>query len=812
MTDDDRWSSALPPMAAGAVPPSVERSAYPHPPHADNPLLGQRLGAWRVTGVIGRGGMGVVYRAERDDAAFARTVALKVVRPGSDSTAMLERFVRERETLAAFDHPNIARLLDGGTTAEGVPFFVMEYVDGSPVDLHADAQRLSVSQRLALFLRVCAGVQYAHQSLVVHRDIKPDNVLVTPDGVPKLLDFGVAMPPRSPHEAGPAEPGATTWLLTPDFASPEQLAGRGPITTATDVYSLTVLLHVLLTGQRPYHLGGTRPDQFATVLATRPRRPASALVRADPDGEARAAARATTQARLARRLTGDLDAILARGLAFSVADRYATVAHLARDIERHLAHQPVHARRPTAAYRVSRLVRRHRVAVGLALGVALSLALGAGVATWQARRAAEARALAERRFNDVRELAGTFIFDVHDAIANVPGTTQARATIVETGLRYLDRLSREADADPTLRRELASAYLTMGDAQGRPTTANLGNVAAATASYRQAVALASSALAANPGHLDTLRTLARAQRRLADVLSWAGRLPEALDASEQSHARYRDLAEAPAATVADRLEFGIAEVKLGDVLGNPNFPNVGRPDDALARYDAALDTFTRLDAELPRDDRVARYLGLTYERLGTMYEQAGRPTAAAEAYRESFERRRALAARVPFHTDVERDLAIAYEKLGDIARQLGDLPTAEAHYRGALERFMRLVEVDPSNAGAIRSVAIGEEHLAEVLEARGQRAAALDLLRQARARHRALIDRDQANAQAQCDAARLAEMTGDLRARRAPDGDAAGCQAWEEAVLRHRGLLATAPEACDSAEALARLTPKRRGC
>src|SRR5262245_20437026 len=210
-------------------------------------LIGTSVGPWRILDVVGSGGMGVVYRAERADAAFRRHAALKVVRPGPDSPQIVQRFQLERETLAALDHPNIARLMDGGTTADGQPFFVMELVDGEPIDRYCDEQKLSIDQRLDLFRKVCAGVQYAHENLVVHRDIKPDNILVTKDGVPKLLDFGVAK--ILSRDAGPEDPAATaaTWMMTPDYASPEQVSGR-PSTTATDVYSLGVLLHVLLTG------------------------------------------------------------------------------------------------------------------------------------------------------------------------------------------------------------------------------------------------------------------------------------------------------------------------------------------------------------------------------------------------------------------------------------------------------------------------------------------------------------------------------------------------------------------------------------
>ena len=249
-------------------------------------LIGKSVGPWRILDVVGSGGMGVVYRAERADAAFRRHAALKVVRPGPDSPQIIERFQLERETLAALDHPNIARLMDGGTTADGQPFFVMELVDGEPIDRYCDDHRLSIDERLDLFRKVCAGVQYAHENLVVHRDIKPDNILVTKDGVPKLLDFGVAKL-LSRDGAQPEDPAATaaTWMMTPDYASPEQVSGR-PSTTATDVYSLGVLLHVLLTGARPYTLTGTTPADIEKQLLEFTLIPPSERAVSSPESEA----------------------------------------------------------------------------------------------------------------------------------------------------------------------------------------------------------------------------------------------------------------------------------------------------------------------------------------------------------------------------------------------------------------------------------------------------------------------------------------------------------------------------------------------
>ena len=387
-------------------------------------MLGQSLGPWRIVDVIGRGGMGVVYRAERADASFKRLAAIKVVRRGAHADDIIERFRRERETLAALDHPNIARVLDGGSTPDGAPYFVMEYVDGVPIDKYCDEQRLGIDGRLAIFRTVCGAVQYAHQRLIVHRDIKPDNILVSHEGVPKLLDFGIA---RLMSTEGPADDDAgtsMTWLMTPDYASPEQLRGRA-VTTATDVYSLGVLLHVLLIGLRPYRLKGTTQAALREELGAATLVAPSVRLHAERESAPELAqARASSPRRLAVRLTGDLDAIVLRALNRDVSERYSTVEQLADDLERHRTRHPVVARGNDVSYVALTFIRRHAVAMGVAAAGLVIIAAGLGAVLWQASIAEAAQSRAERRFEDVRRLAHVFMFDVHDQIVNVPGTTQ----------------------------------------------------------------------------------------------------------------------------------------------------------------------------------------------------------------------------------------------------------------------------------------------------------------------------------------------------------------------------------------------------
>jgi WD40 repeat protein/serine/threonine protein kinase len=360
---------------------------------AVDPASGRTVGAYRLLELIASGGMGAVYRGERVDAAFRKQVAIKLIRPWLDSTEIVERFRRERQVLADLEHPHIARLIDGGSTPGGRPYLVMEYVDGLPIDSHADAARLDLRARLALFLTVCAAVQYAHRNLVIHRDLKPSNILVDREGRVKLLDFGIAKVLGA--EAGGAAEGEHTLLpaLTPRYASPEQVQGLR-VTTATDVYSLGVLLYELLAGARPYALPAQfTPEAARVICETAPTRPSRAAACAAPEI---AAGRGLSPARLAHALGGDLDTILLKALRKEPERRYASVDELAADIRRHLDGLPVLAAPDRLGYRAGKFLRRHRALSIATAGTLLVLVVALFVSLGAYRRAAQQTREAER--------------------------------------------------------------------------------------------------------------------------------------------------------------------------------------------------------------------------------------------------------------------------------------------------------------------------------------------------------------------------------------------------------------------------------
>jgi len=352
-----------------------------------------RVGPYRLERELGRGGMGIVYLAERDDGQFRQRVALKLVRRGLEvDDRLVRRFREERRILASLEHPHIARLVDGGLTDDGLPWFAMEFVEGEPIDRYCDARQLAIEDRLALFATVCDVVQAAHQQRVVHRDLKPSNVLVTADGQPKLLDFGIAKLLERDGDGPTTVTGSGERLLTPEHASPEQIRGE-PVTEAGDVYSLGVLLYELLTGRRPFRCTGRSAAEIGRmVLEDEPPRPSAAVARPAESGTRVpvdiATARATSLVRLQRRLRGDLDAIVLKAMRKEPESRYAAAAELADDVRRHLSARPVVARRGTGGYRVRRFARRHRLSLSMAaLGMLIGGAALAVVASTMRRSA-----------------------------------------------------------------------------------------------------------------------------------------------------------------------------------------------------------------------------------------------------------------------------------------------------------------------------------------------------------------------------------------------------------------------------------------
>jgi serine/threonine protein kinase/tetratricopeptide (TPR) repeat protein len=436
-------------------------------------LTGKKIDDYFVLEKIGEGGMGTVFLAENCGQGFSQRVALKLIKRGMDTNAVLGRFLMERQILADLEHPNIARLYGGGSTTDGLPYFAMEYVEGESIRDFCDNRRFDTTDRLRLFAKVCGAISYAHQQLIVHRDIKPSNIIVTASGEPKLLDFGIAkllLP-----DTKVAERTATQFhVMTPEYASPEQLSGKGT-TTATDVYSLGVVLYELLTGTRPFDFKGKSLVEISDALRTqRPVRPSDRQL----DTERAAVVTPTAPAAegpdtfsgskrrqpqtSVRGLRGDLDNIILQAIRREPERRYQSVVELSEDIERYLAGLPVKATGDTFGYRAGKFFTRHRTAVIATICLMLLLLVSTGLTGWQYFVARAQRAKAEQRLADLRGVAKSLLTETNAQLAQLPKGIEIRKSIVEKSVAVLDNLASDESNDPAFLNELADAYAELG--------------------------------------------------------------------------------------------------------------------------------------------------------------------------------------------------------------------------------------------------------------------------------------------------------------------------------------------------------------
>jgi len=692
--------------------------------------IGTRMGPYRITGFLGRGGMGAVYRAVRDDAAFEKDVAIKLLRGGMDSRSVLRRFEQERQILARLEHPHIARLLDGGTGSNGMPFLVMEFVeDGITVTQHCKEALLGLEKRLLLFLDICSAVGYAHQNLIVHRDLKPGNILVDKSGSVKLLDFGIARVLSETGDQTMTVAGAQ--MLTPEYASPEQVRGE-PVTTATDVYSLGIILYELLTGHKAQRIEETSLAGIArAVCETSPIRPSHA---AEDGGPVRS-----------RELRGDLDNIILKALHKDRERRYPSVDQFAEDIRAYLRGMPVKARPDSFRYRTSKFLGRNRLAVVLGTAAILLLS-GTTFLLWRQVEATK------RRFQEVRHLSNEFLFEFHDAIESLPGSTTARKLVVEKGLQYLEALSKDSANDSQLAREVGIAYQRVGDVQGNPLESNLGDTKGALESYRKSVQLLDRAwhdegqtpsgrpalqtalyklgsvqrvgneskgaiesfqrsilhgeefLKSAPGNVDVMRMLARGHDQLGRMVAIIG-VEEGLRSTERAVQIREELNFIGVGSRAGLGELGSSYATLGMVKAR-----MGKTGEALAAYQKSLAMQERL-ASMKKDDvATQRTVMIAMSHVGDTLGNShminlGRFKEAAAIYERVVEKARWLVSVDRSDKKAQVDLSFGLLRYGNTLLSAGDAPAGLRAMTEARQLLESLIQDDPGNARLAQNLA-----------------------------------------------------------------------------------------------------------
>ncbi|MBS1872378.1 MAG: serine/threonine protein kinase [Acidobacteria bacterium] len=679
-----------------------------------------RIGPYRILRELGRGGMGAVYLATRDDGAYSKQVAVKVLPYGGRDQQRL--FLRERQILAVLEHPNLTRLLDGGTAEGGTPYLVMDYVDGIPIaDYAAGRPKQEV---LRLFLQACEAIRYAHQNLVVHCDLKPANILVDGAGVVKVLDFGIARL----MEASGVHTMLTSAAMTPAYASPEQRAGR-PVNTLSDVYSLGLVLYHLLAGRLPF-------DE------------------ANEPGEL------VAPSRWRRDLRGDLDSIVMKATETEPARRYVSVEQFARDIQRHLDSKPVSARQGEWWYRGVRYVQRRRWRVAAVAAFAVVMGLGAAGTLSE-------RAKAERRFNEVRRLAQSVVFQYQDDLSVLAGSTALRARMATDAVRYLDRIATDSGEDEELALETALAYRKVGEVQGYGRVASLGDLTGAEQSLAKSAAILERLSERHPGDSRMTLEWATSLERRANVLSLEGRNAHAKENAERARGL---LGKAETAGAARELasvwrELSIIEERRGlnlqaieaarqavdwarraavpreetawayERMATAIAAGIGPNAEAFAAANAALGLYGNHGAACAGDPPCSVGYLTAVVQLATIHGFAGQDAEVLRMFREREADIRELVRRDPNDRSLLRQLRAAQHLQGQAAQSLDQIPEALAKFRETIETAQEIERADPSHPDSHCHVVLARAKYAEVLvmttnridEAESQLRAALQL-------------------------------------------------------------------------------------
>ncbi len=720
-----------------------------------NSYLGKTIGSYKILDSLGTGGMGQVFLAKKE--GLDKKFALKIIKRGMDTEAVLKRFVRERQILSRLTHPNIANLLDAGSTENDLPYFVMEYIEGETITKFADANQLDINERMEIFQKVCSAVKYAHQNLIIHRDIKPSNILVTADGTPKLLDFGIAKLLDS-DEFENTTTAMQARMLTPEYASPEQINGE-PITTATDVYSLGVVLYELLSGVRPFKSDKKSYQEIANaVLTHEPQKPSivvvnkrwSAVRNTDENRNETQIEQANPKSKIQnpKSLKGDLDNIILKALRKDSERRYQTVQEFSEDIRRFLSGMPVTATADSTFYRFSKFVSRNKIGTAIAAVILLL----SGVSIWQAIVANSERANAENRFEQVRKLANIVLFEYHDGIAKLPGATEMREKMVKDSVEFLDNLSAESVGNLDLQRDIARAYRKVGDIQGEGNTGNVGKSNEALQSYQKAFAIQEKIVEKNPNNAedrqmlgDLLVAIGGQQRNVGDLPNTEKSFQSALQIFADLQTRFPNDLKIRSALA--RAFWNTASLKTTQ----------NSFDESLENYQKAVEIYQNLAIDDATNNKNhLRNVALTYKSMGSIFQVRGEHEKALQYFQNSLAIDLENAGNNPNDVSAALDLSFTYGSVASALRDAKNFQGAKENYQKAIEIREKIFNADNKNVFAENALARGFQELGRTFLIEQQYDEAQTHILKAQAFYQKMADSDAENYEKKM---RLAENT-----------------------------------------------------
>jgi serine/threonine protein kinase len=731
-------------------------------------IFGERIGNYKIIGELGAGGMGAVFLAERTDGAFEQKVALKLIKRGMDSEAILRRFVNERQILASLEHPNIAHLVDGGTTENGLPYFVLEYVEGETIIDYADRENLNLEERLTLFRQVCVAVSFAHSNLVIHRDLKPSNILVTKDGKVKLLDFGIAKVLKS--DTDDATTATQMHVFTPEYASPEQVRGE-KLTTATDVYSLGVNLYELLTGSRPYETDSKNIGEIIkAVCETEPVRPSAwrdTETRRRGDTEKNRSLTASPRRFIpASQLKGDLDNIILKALRKEPERRYSSVEQFSEDIRRQLEGLPVTASKDTWNYRASKFIQRNRISVAAAALIFLSLIGGLATTLWQNRIARQERERAERRSENLRKISNSMVSEIERAIRDLPGSMPARKLLLDRAVEQLDALAAESDRDNKLKLELAWTYQNLSSLPDRKLSdrntilekaaklteeviqAEPKNLAARdrlamiyldmifnsrlrgdvdfTLDYnRRSVRIVDEILRESPDTIEYQDSFWTANYHYALTTQQLGRADETIETAQ----KILPVAEKMYQTNADGYDYmkpHLTRTAIGFGLSYK-----GDYQAAVKEFETALNECLAEAAKRSENNILKRNEANIRLQLGSALELSGNAEAALNEGKLALAIREKMATQNPLDLDFKIAVADAELFYGQMLGRQNQIATVEERFRKALDIYQKVAETDVDRLQVKILMARAQTALGNVVAQKGNLTEGLNYLRDA---------------------------------------------------------------------------------